>query len=675
MRIDYTFNFSYLTKNSKSHLLSVLFVCFMSVGSFAQGPGCPNVDAGPDVDLECGEACVDLTASFLQTGETTTYDVSSIDYDPPFPFTGGTPVSVNTDDVWSPIIPLPFDFCFFGETYSEMIIGSNGVVAFELTDPMTMPNGYCQWSFEPDELIPDPVELFNATIYGAYMDVNPAVAGSGQINYSVFGDAPCRTMVINFPMIPYFSCNNLIMTSQIVIYETTNVIEVYIEERSDQCPNWNDGLAIIGIQNQDGSAGYTPPNRNTGNWQANLEAWRFTPNGTSNVDFAWLDSDGNILGTDNTINVCPDDEVTEYTAQAIYTNCNGDVITETDTVTVTKVANFTVEVGEDQQFCDADSYEITAMVEGIDPSQATYLWSTGETTQSITVSDTDTYSVEVTYKVCTLMDSVYVQFDENPIIELGDDFETCFETPIILDASPSNYNPGDATYEWSLDGVVIAGETSPTLQVFTGGTYSVVVTVGPCSSTDSITISPRTDLEVSLGDDFKSCKNEPQTLTAVTDEEDVTYQWMLNGDIITGETGSSIDIIIDENVMGTQTYTVMITKGDCTGTDDLDIELYDVGNCVISQGISPGGSPGFNDSLDLEFLADRAGGINKLQIFNRLGTLVYERANYVNEWTGLSDDGNELPTGTYFYVIDLASEDSVYGMQASGWIYLNRDAN
>jgi hypothetical protein len=675
MKKDYTFNFSYLFLNVKTISLGIVFLLFMSVDTVAQGPGCPNVDAGPDIDLDCGIDCVDLTASFLQTGETTSYEVSSIDYAPPFPFTGGTPVSVNTDDVWSPIIPMPFDFCFFGQTYSELIIGSNGVVAFDFTNPATQPNGFCQWSFEPTETIPDPVELFNTTIYGAYMDINPAVAGSGQINFSIFGDAPCRTLVVNFPSVPYFSCTNLIMTSQIVIYETTNVIEVYIEERSDQCPTWNDGLAIIGIQNQDGSAGYTPPNRNTGNWQANMEAWRFTPNGASNVDFAWLDAGGNVIGTDTTINVCPDDEVTEYTAQAIYTNCNGDVITETDTVTVTKVANFTVELGENEQFCDRESFDITADVQGIDPSQASYLWNTGETTQTITVSDSGTYTCDVTYEDCTLTDSIDVQFDESPIIDLGPDFETCFEIPIILDASPSNFNPQDATYEWSLNGVVIAGETNPTLEVFVGGTYSVLVTVDLCSSTDSITISPRTDLEVTLGDDFKSCRNEPQTLTAVTSEEGVTYQWMLNGDILTGETGSSIDILIDENTMGTQTYTVMITKGECTGTADVDIDLYDVGNCVISQGISPGGSPGFNDSLDLEFLADRAGGITKLQIFNRLGVLVYERANYVNEWTGLSDDGNELPTGTYFYVIDLASEDPVYGMQATGWIYLNRDAN
>ena len=108
--------------------------------------------------------------------------------------------------------------------------------------------------------------------------------------------------------------------------------------------------------------------------------------------------------------------------------------------------------------------------------------------------------------------------------------------------------------------------------------------------------------------------------------------------------------------------------------DEIDILLYDVGNCVISQGISPNGDE-WNQSLDLEFLSDRAGGIRQLQIYNRYGALVFEAVNYIKEWEGQDKNGNELPTGTYFYVIDLAEEDSVYGLQATGWIYLNKDAN
>jgi len=655
-----------------------LVLFFIGFAATAQAPGCPNVDAGADVDLPCEESCTDLTATFLDTGETSIYEVSSIDYAPPFPFTGGTPVSVNTDDVWSDVIPLPFDFCFFGDTRTEMIIGSNGVVAFDFNDPNTTPGGFCQWSFDPGEAIPDPVELFNSTIYGVYMDIDPSVAGSGEINFGVFGEAPCRTMVINYPEIPYFSgaCNALTLTSQIVIYETTNVIEVYVEERSDQCSSWNDGLAIIGIQNQDGTVGFTPPGRNTGNWAASLEAWRFTPSGESNVEFSWLDAGGAVISTDTTINVCPEGTSETYTAQAVYTNCNGDVITETDTVTVSKVASFEVDLGEDQDLCGVDMLDLTATITNGDAANATFLWSTGATTQTITVTTSDTYTVDVTLDGCTLSDSVNIILNENPAIELGEDIETCFDEMIVLDATPSNYDVADATFEWTLDGMVLGSETGPMVTVTQEGTYTVTVTVGNCSSTDTIIISGREDLIVALGPDFQSCRNELQTLSAATSEEGVTYMWYQGdetGDLIEGETGSSIDVLIPTDAPSSVTYTVVISQGGCTGSDSITITLYDIDNCIISEGISPNGD-NFNQSLDLAFLSDRSGRL-EMKIYNRHGRLVYERNEYVNEWEGQTTEGAELPTGVYFYVIDIENEDSVYGNQTIGDIYVNRDAN
>jgi gliding motility-associated-like protein len=744
----YTLKFPWiLLKNIKSNSVFI-FMFFMSIGAFAQGPGCPNVNAGPDVELDCGDPCTDLNATFLETGETTSYEISSIPYDPPFPATGGTPVSVNTDDVWSPVIPIPFDFCFYGVSYNEMLIGSNGVITFDLVN--NTPSGYCAWSF--DESIPD-ANLFLTTIFGPYMDIDPSVGGSGQINYTVFGDAPCRTMVVNFPDIPYFSCNSLSMTTQIVIYETTNVVEVYLEDRSDQCPNWNSGNAVIGVQNQTGTDGFTPPGRNTGNWAASLEAWRFTPNGPSNVEFSWLDSNGDVIGTDPAINVCPVDQTTVYTAQAIYTNCNGDIITETDDVTVTKVTSFTVELGGDQELCDVASYVITAEIINGDPATATFLWSTGETTQSITVTTSGDYSVDVTIDSCTITETVNIQFGLTPDIDLGPDIDTCFEDQVILDASPANIDPAEVTYEWSLDTVVLPGETNPTLTVTQYGLYSVVVTHFSCVNTDAVTVGPSSDLGVELGEDFETCfddvvildasptsidpalatyvwsldgtvisgadsntlevtengtydvvvtfgecadqdtivvsgrddlvvnvgvdvtlcPNQDYTITATTDEVGVTYSWTFEGQEV--GTDSTLDLPLAAQVDGIVPgdYEITITIGDCTGSDSIYIDLYDLDRCVIPQGISPNGD-NLNDSFDLEFISDRTG-INKLQIFNRFGSLVYERNNYVNEWSGLSDDGDELPTGTYYYVLDLLGEDAEFGRQVTGWVYINREAN
>lgn len=653
--------------NFKQQTVVLFSFVLLSFTAVAQGPGCPNVNAGADVDLDCGEPCTDLTASFLDTGATTSYEVSAIPYDPPFPFTGGTPVSVDTDDVWSDAIQLPFDFCFFGQTYSEMVIGSNAVVSFDLAN--NEPNGYCDWSF--DESIPNP-NLFFTTIFGPYMDVDPSVTGSGQINFAVFGESPCRTMVVNFPDIPYFSCNNQKLTSQVVIYETTNVVEVYVENRPNGC-SWNDGNAVLGIQNQNGTLGYTAPARNTGDWAASNEAWRFTPNGVSNVVFSWLDDEGTVLSNDITLNVCPTEASTVYTAQAVYTNCNGDVVTESDEVTVTRTGSFTVDLGGDQQLCDAPNYAITAEVIGGDPATATFLWSTGETTQTITVTNSGTYTVEVTIGTCTLISSVTINFNPLPLIELGDNFETCFTENIVLDATPSNYNPTDAIFEWSLNGVVLVGEINPTLTVMEQGVYSVTVNVDGCIASDSIEISFRDDLEVTVDADFQTCPSEPHTLTATTNEDNVTYQWYLNGNLLAGQTNTTLDIVIEPGVVGVQTYSVIITSGGCTGTDSVDVSLYDVTRCIISEGISPNGD-GFNDSLDLSWLNDRTG-IVKFKIYNRWGTLVFDQRDYSNQWVGQSNNGVELPTGTYFYVIDFKQLDPVYGGRTTGWIYLNTKSN
>jgi gliding motility-associated-like protein len=307
-----------------------------------------------------------------------------------------------------------------------------------------------------------------------------------------------------------------------------------------------------------------------------------------------------------------------------------------------------------------------------DTEGITYLWSTGETTPTITVTESGTYSLEITVGPCTVSDSIDISISDPVIVDLGDDFENCFEQDTFLTATVTG-DPQNATYAWYLNGVLINGETDATLQITEEGEYTVIVTVDSCTGEDTVLVSLRSDLEVSIGEDFKTCPDETQTLTAVTSEENATYQWFLNGDIISGETGSTLDFQIEPGTMGTQTYSVVITVGSCTATDSADITLYAVGNCVISEGLSPNGD-GYNDTLDLTFLSDRSGSL-KLEIFNRLGTKVFEQNNYTNQWHGQTNDGDELPTGTYFYVLDISGNDSVYGQQATGWIYLNQKAN
>ena len=290
--------------------------------------GCPEIDLGADIAIpECSDPCenLTLTADYFETGETTDYEACGIAYNPPYPYNTGTQFSINTDDVWSDVISLPFDFCFYGTNYSQIIVGSNGVISFNLADAA----GYCGWAF--NESCPDPNLPMNS-IFGIYHDIDPSVCGAAR--YAVLGTAPCRVFVVNYDGVCHFSCNAMTSTSQIVLYETTNVIEVYVEQK-ETCTGWNSGNALIGVQNATGTAGVTPDSRQTGPWTAGNEAWRFTPSGNSIVDVNWYSQDDGFIGSGASIEICPDQDTEAFVAEAVYTLCDGSTITVADNVIVT----------------------------------------------------------------------------------------------------------------------------------------------------------------------------------------------------------------------------------------------------------------------------------------------------------------------------------------------------
>ncbi|WP_300570937.1 gliding motility-associated C-terminal domain-containing protein [Flavobacterium sp.] len=64
---------------------------------------------------------------------------------------------------------------------------------------------------------------------------------------------------------------------------------------------------------------------------------------------------------------------------------------------------------------------------------------------------------------------------------------------------------------------------------------------------------------------------------------------------------------------------------------------------------------------------------NKLEIYNRYGSLVYNTKNYKNTWKGIANvdgtfNGTELPSGTYYYIFDIGDSRGV----KSGWLYIMR---
>lgn len=317
----------------KKFLLTITTFCVALI----QAQNAPLVQVNiQDAQMVCnpGDCTVLNVENQFMPKNTDTYTVESIDYNPIFPFSGGVTIPPNGDDYWSPVFDLPFTFCFYGNTYNSVLVGTNGVITFDLTH--NNPMDFCEYLF--NQTIPNVDFPIKNAIYGVYQDTDirtPPITNPNfqNINYYVVDTglfaAPNRAFIVNFNQLPQYDCgiNVGFQTSQIVIHEGTNIVEVFVKSRTS-CTTWNNGSGLIGLQNQSGTLAITPTDRNTGTWSATNEAWRFTPNGAPlPITYQWF-VDGFVVpgATSDSFAVCPTDNQTMYSVQATFENCGNSFV-------------------------------------------------------------------------------------------------------------------------------------------------------------------------------------------------------------------------------------------------------------------------------------------------------------------------------------------------------------
>lgn len=710
----------------------------------------------PDTEyIICSGESLDVTFSanyYEGAAQTTSYEVSSIPYIVTFPSTGGTQMNVDIDDSWAPKVNLPFEFCFMGDVYNAAQVGANGAITFDTTHPANQA-GTMPWSF--NQTIPNAgFPVLNA-IYGVYQDTDPSIVNGfahPNVNYQVLGNYPCRALVVNFNELAQFGseCNDDptigAQTSQIVLYEITNIIEVYVTRRVP-CPSWQNGVGVIGVQNSDGTVAFTPPGRNTGDWTATNEAWRFTPNGESTASIEWL-KNGVSYSTEQDIQVTASTEgIINMTARASYELCNGntivresnfavriqeEIIPANNPVDITKCGN-----GEDVTF---DLNEAVANVFTA-AEMANYTFTFYATEADAIAGDTN--NIPAAY-VTNTTTTVWVRImrvglpcfktysfeaivsNNPPKFSVTADQTVCEGTSAIIAVTPdAGEDFSNATYAWTVDGNTLT-ETTSSITVTVGGVYNVTVSKGACIETKTSTVTvvavPVADAPVdaiacdsyelpALSEGNTYYTGENGTGTALSAGEIITasqriyvYAAAANAtcadenffDITitptpqfvfvdecesnvyyleVTDTEGSFDIdtasyawtgpegftSTERKVIPTATgeYTVTVTTdGGCVNTDTFEVLST---TCMIPRGISPNGD-GKNDEFDLSALD-----VRKLEIFNRYGQQLYSKSNYTNEWNGKGSNGDELPTGTYFYMIERSNGETI-----TGWVYINR---
>lgn len=462
-----------LTNYLKTLLFLFAFLLYNNISVVAQGD--PYVDAGADTSVSCSTPCIDLVGSYFYAGQTTTYLPIPIPYTP-YPFNVGSAILVNIDDSWSNSIQLPFSFCFFGVNYNKVVVGSNGLLSFNNSYAGGGP-GSCPYNLIGLNPIPNSNLPLNS-IMGVYEDIDPT--NLGDIYWQLTGTYPSRKLVVSFYQIPYYGDPNSVatgscstaqfLTSQIVLYETTNAIDIYIKNKP-VCTGWNNGLAIEGIQNSNATMAYSITGRNNTVWTATNDAYRFLPMGSSIVSFAWLQN-GVTLSNNTLLNVCPT-QPTQYVAQAVYNGCNGAVVTLYDTVNVNVVIPFQSAIQSVQPSgCTPQSNgsASTNILSGAGPF--TYLWSNGATTNAINNLSPGTYTCTITDpNGCSKRDSVTLQYpsflNANPATIQNISCANTSNGSITINALG-----GSAPYSYSWSN----GATGGTNSSLSGGNYTVTIT-------------------------------------------------------------------------------------------------------------------------------------------------------------------------------------------------------
>ena len=240
-----------------------------------------------------------------------------------------------------------------------------------------------------------------------------------------------------------------------------------------------------------------------------------------------------------------------YTSFGTYTyvaSLSDGTCTATDTVKVTAITPYVINLGANTAICPGSAITLDAGV----LTDATYLWSTGATTQTINVSTAGTYSVTATSALYgkTATDTIVVTMGSFPIKPFGADTTFCRNGLFVCDA----LNAG-SSYLWS------NGATTQTINATLAGTYSVRITsVAGCVTLDTMTLSYKSAPVVNLGADVSFCPGSSATLDA--GNPGLTYLW---------STGATTQTIV-ATTAGQYVVTVFGTNG-CATNDTLSVTL------------------------------------------------------------------------------------------------------
>lgn len=362
------------------------------------------------------------------------------------------------------------------------------------------------------------------------------------------------------------------------------------------------------------------------------------------------------------------------------------------------ISSFSIEVVETVSPITMFDYGTDALCllagETVLPNLATGFTTGGEFTSSTITVDVTTGEIDLSSATGGMHDVTYTfNADNSNCIEAGT-FTTTVEVVAVTNTV------SDFTYENNL----YCSDTANVLPILdpnftTGGTFSAESGLSIDTTTGEINISSSSvgnytvvyeimdDLDncvqgnismfdITVLDSIEvsiegACNGNEYWLTATPvsnsfNPDEATYTWMDADNNVVGDNSEIFNVTDYANQNGTATaplqFSLTVDFGGCSTTTIYTADKLACLDIEVPRGISPDGN-GKNDTFDLTDF-----GATNVMIFNRYGREVYKfNGAYTNQWHGQSNNGKDLPDGTYYYSIQ--KED---GSSVTGWVYINR---
>ncbi|MCS7073920.1 MAG: hypothetical protein NZ108_05595, partial [Bacteroidia bacterium] len=251
---------------------------------------------------------------------------------------------------------------------------------------------------------------------------------------------------------------------------------------------------------------------------------------------------------------------------SVTVTVNGCSNTASQLVTVNPTPNPTISASGPTTFCSGGSVTLNTQ-----PGFVSYAWSNGNTTQSISVNQSGSFTVTVSNGFCSATSTpIIVTVNPIPTISIIPNGPTtfCANSSIDLLALPNNYS----NYTWS------TGATTSSITVNTSGTYTVSVTQNGCVGTASqtITVLPIPNPTITASGPTTFCQGGSVVLSATSGF--ASYNW--------SNFASTQSITVAQS----GTYTVSVSNGTCFGTSP---PITVTVNPIPSVSITPSGSTTF----------------------------------------------------------------------------------